>query len=129
MLSLLETHNYCLSCRMTMPFPLEQLEKSCSITCKFRYPKLRQTHTSFTVCLLLLLDNRQYYFYRGYIFLLFLLGILWAPSMPISTNEIDEILISWDRKINSTVVRALTSAVGNPGSRPCSNECSIIYAK
>lgn len=129
MLSLLEIYNYCFSCLMTMPFPLEQLERSCSLTCKFRYHRLHQTHTSLTACLLLLLDNRQYYFYRGYIFPLFLLGILWAPPIPISTNEIDKILISWDREINSMVVRAVTSAVGNPGSRPCSNECSIIYAK
>lgn len=27
------------------------------------------------------------------------------------------------------VARALTSAVGNPSPRPCSNERSIIYAK
>lgn len=55
--------------------------------------------------------------------------ILWAPPLPISTNEINGRLIGGDRKINSVVVRALTSAVGKPGSRPCSNECSIIYAK
>lgn len=69
-------------------------------------------------------------FHRGYLRPMFSQGILlWAPSMPSSPNEINEILISWNRKINSVVVRALTSAVGNPGSRPCSNECSIIYAK
>lgn len=27
------------------------------------------------------------------------------------------------------VARALTLAAGSPGPRPCSNECSIIYAK
>lgn len=130
MLSLRKIYNYCLSCRMTMPFPVEQLERGCLIIRKIRYLKLCQTHTCLTEqCLLLLLDNTLYYFHRGYVCLLFLPGIPWAPPLPISANEINEILISWDRKINSVVVRALTSAVGNPGSRPWSNECSIIYAK
>lgn len=130
MLSLLKIYNYCLSCRMTMPFPLEQLERGSLIMCKIRYLKLCQTHMSLTEQhLLLLLGNTQYYFHRGYICLLFLLGIPRAPPVPINTNEINEILITWNRKINSVVARALTSAVGNQGSRPCSNECSIIYAK
>lgn len=129
-MSLLKIYNYCLSRRMTMPFPLEHLERGCLIIRKMRYLKLCQTHTSLAEqCLLLLLGNTQYYFHRGSIRLLFLPGIPWAPPMPISANEINEILISWNRKINSVVVRALTSAVGNPGSRPCSNERSIIYAK
>lgn len=105
---------------MATPFPLEALERGGLTLCKMGHLEL-WTQVS--------LGNTWYYFHRGYVCLLLSPDILWAPPLPISTNEINERLIGGDRKINNVVVGALTSAVGKLGSRPYSNECSIIYAK